>query len=232
MDSLFNLLTSIDSLVIALLIIALTFVISLVYTFIISFKLRSSKSFFLNSLFTPMIVSSVIVMVSLFLNESTSGAVRIATIAVALGLIRFRSAPGKAEELLLLFGGVAIGLISGLGYVLLAFIIALSISILFVIFSSINIFSRKRFSEEKLLKVTIPEDLDYQDALNPILNKYLKTNELVGIKTAGMGSLYRLSYKVELVSSNQEKAFIDELRTKNSNLEISLLPFVEDNKSL
>ena len=232
MDSLFNLLTTVDSLLIALLVIALTFLIALVYTLIISFKLRSTKSFFLTSLFTPMIVSSVIVMVSLFLNDTTSGAVRIATIAVALGLIRFRSAPGKAEELLLLFGGVALGLISGLGYVLLAFIIAVSIALLFVLFSSINIFSNKRFSEEKLLKITIPEDLDYEEALNPTINKYAKNNELVGIKTAGMGSLYRLSYKVELLNKNQEKEFIDELRVKNSNLEISLLPYVEDNKSL
>ena len=232
MDSLFNLLTTVDSLLIALLVIASTFLIALVYTLIISFKLRSTKSFFLTSLFTPMIVSSVIVMVSLFLNDTTSGAVRIATIAVALGLIRFRSAPGKAEELLLLFGGVALGLISGLGYVLLAFIIAVSIALLFVLFSSINIFSNKRFSEEKLLKITIPEDLNYEEALNPTINKYAKNNELVGIKTAGMGSLYRLSYKVELLNKNQEKEFIDELRIKNSNLEISLLPYVEDNKSL
>ena len=232
MDSLFNLLTNVDSLLIALLVIALTFIIALVYTLIISFKLRSTKSFFLTSLFTPMIVSSVIVMVSLFLNDTTSGAVRIATIAVALGLIRFRSAPGKAEELLLLFGGVALGLISGLGYVLLAFIIAVSIALLFVLFSSINIFSNKRFSEEKLLKITIPEDLNYEEALNPTINKYAKNNELVGIKTAGMGSLYRLSYKIELLNKNQEKEFIDELRIKNSNLEISLLPYVEDNKSL
>ena len=232
MDSLFNLLTNVDSLLIALLVIGLTFIISLVYTLIISFKLRSTKSFFLTSLFTPMIVSSVIVMVSLFLNDTTSGAVRIATIAVALGLIRFRSSPGKAEELLLLFGVVALGLISGLGYVLLAFIIAVSIALLFVLFSSINIFSNKRFSEEKLLKITIPEDLDYEEALNPTINKYAKNNELVGIKTAGMGSLYRLSYKVELLNKNQEKEFIDELRVKNSNLEISLLPYVEDNKSL
>ena len=232
MDSLFNLLTNVDSLLIALLVIASTFLIALVYTLIISFKLRSTKSFFLTSLFTPMIVSSVIVMVSLFLNDTTSGAVRIATIAVALGLIRFRSAPGKAEELLLLFGGVALGLISGLGYVLLAFIIAVSIALLFVLFSSINIFSNKRFSEEKLLKITIPEDLNYEEALNPTINKYAKNNELVGIKTAGMGSLYRLSYKVELLNKNKEKEFIDELRVKNSNLEISLLPYVEDNKSL
>ena len=232
MDSLFNSLSSIDPLVIALLVIGSTFLISFIYTMIVSLKLRSSKSFFLTSLFTPMIVSSVISMVSLFLNDTSSGAVRIATIAVALGLIRFRSANGRAEELLLLFGGVAFGLISGLGYVLLSFIIALAISILFVLFSSIDIFKNRRMGEEKLLKITIPEDLDYSVVFNDTLAKYSKSNELVAIKTTGMGSLFKLSYKVLLHDKSKEKEFIDELRTKNSNLEIALLPYVEDNKTL
>ncbi len=47
-----------------------------------------------------------------------------------------------------------------------------------------------------------------------------------------MGSLFRLSYKVELLSKDSEKALIDELRIKNSNLEISLLPYIEGNKVL
>ena len=89
MDSLFNLLT-LNKIVICLLLILLSFVISLIYTLIASIKLRASKSFFVTSVLTPMIVTAVISMVSLFLESSTTGAVRIATIAVALGLIRFR----------------------------------------------------------------------------------------------------------------------------------------------
>ena len=231
MDSLFNLL-SLDKTVICLLIIAATFIIGLVYTLIISIKFRSSKSFFITSILMPMIVASVISMVSLFLDSTTSGAVRIATIAVALGLIRFKSASGRAEELLTLFGGVAFGLIAGLGYVVIALILALSLAGLYVLLSSVNIFKFKRIGEEKLLKITIPEDLDYNEAFDAILKTYLKSYELVEIKTTGMGSLFRLSYKVELLVKDSEKALIDELRIKNSNLEISLLPYVESNKSL
>ena len=232
MDSLFNLLSSLDKTFICLIIIALTFVIGLAYTFIISIKLRASKSFFITSIIMPMVVASVISMVSIFLSDETSGAVRIATIAVALGLVRFRSAQGRAEELLLLFGGVAFGLIAGLGYVLIASIVALLLAGLFVLLSSVNIFKNKTMGEDKLLKVTIPEDLDYNEAFDAILKTYLKSYELVEIKTTGMGSLYRLSYKVELLAKDSEKALIDELRIKNSNLEISLLPYVENNESL
>lgn len=232
MDSLFNYLTNLDKTIICLILIGCTFLIGLVYTLIVSIKLRSTKSFFITSILTPMIVTAVISMVSLFLDNSVTGAVRIATIAVALGLIRFRSANGRAEELLLLFGGVAFGLISGLGYVAIAAIIALAISVLFVVLSMVNIFKFKRVSEEKLLKITIPEDLNYNEAFDSILKTYLKNYELVEIKTTGMGSLFRLSYKVELLVKDSEKKLIDEIRVKNSNLEISLLPYVESNKSL
>ena len=231
MDSLFNLLT-LDKYVICLLVVAITFVIGLIYTVIIAFKLRSSKSFFITSILMPMIVASVISMVSLFLDNTATGAVRIATIAVALGLIRFRSANGRGEELLVLFGGVAFGLIAGLGYVVIASILAVALSGLYVLLSSVNFFNFKRVTEEKLLKITIPEDLNYNEAFDSILKTYLKNYELVEIKTTGMGSLFRLSYKVELLAKDSEKQLIDEIRVKNSNLEISLLPYLESNKEL
>lgn len=232
MGSLFNLLSSLDKTVVCLIIIVAAFVMGLVYTLIASIKLRATKSFFVTSILIPMIVASVISVVSLFLQETASDAVRIATIAVALGLIRFKSASARAEELLLLFGGVAIGLISGLGYVVIAILVAFSLSGLYVLLNTVNLFRFKRIGEEKLLKITIPEDLNYNEAFDGILNTYLKSYELVEIKTTGMGSLFRLSYKVELLSKDNEKVLIDELRVKNSNLEIALLPYVESNKSL
>ena len=232
MDSLFNLLASLDKYVICLIIVGLTLIIGLIYTLIASIKLRATKGFFITSILVPMIVSSVISMISLFLDETTTGAVRIATVAVALGLIRFRSAAGRAEELLLLFGGVAFGLIAGLGYVTIAAIVAVVVAGLFTLLSTFNLFKFKRVGEEKLLKITIPEDLNYNEAFDSILKTYLKSYELVEIKTTGMGSLFRLSYKVELLTRDSEKALIDEIRIKNSNLEISLLPYVESNKTL
>ena len=231
MDSLFNLF-SFSKLYVCLILIGISVVISFIYTVIASFKLRATKSFFVTSILTPMIVTAVVSMVSLFLDNSTSGAVRIATLAVALGLIRFKSASAKAEELLILFGGIAIGLITGLGYAMVALIVALSVSLLYVALSSFKYFNFKRIGEEKLLRITIPEELDYNEAFDPILKTYLKSYELVQIKTASMGSLFRLSYKVELLAKDSEKALIDELRIKNSNLDISLAPYIEDKDAL
>lgn len=232
MGSLFDLLSSLDKVVVCLILIGITFVIGFIYTLIISFKLRTTKSFFVTSILMPMIVTSVISMVALFLDGTESGAIRIATIAVALGLIRFRSANGRAEEMLVLFGGVAFGLICGLGYALVAAIIAFVLAGLYVLLSMLKILKFKTVGDEKLLKITIPEDLNYNEAFDAILKTYLKSYELVEIKTTGMGSLFRLSYKVELLVKDSEKQLIDEIRVKNSNLEISLLPYVESNKSL
>ena len=134
--------------------------------------------------------------------------------------------------MLVLFGGVAFGLIAGLGYIVIAAIIALVLAGLYVLLSMVKIFKFKTVGNEKLLKITIPEDLDYNEAFDAILKTYLKSYELVEIKTTGMGSLFRLSYKVELLVKDSEKQLIDEIRIKNSNLEISLLPYVESNKSL
>ena len=106
------------------------------------------------------------------------------------------------------------------------------VALLFLLLSSVNLFSNKRFSSEKLLKITIPESLEYSEVFSDTFSSYLKSNELVEVKTTGMGSLFRLSYRIELNDSKEEKQFIDELRTKNGNLEISILPYVNESKSL
>ena len=232
MKSLFELLDNLDKTVIALMIIAIAFFISVVFTFLVSLKMKGTKSFFVTSCIMPMIVAAVVSMVSIFLDSTTSGAVRIATIAVALGLIRFRSQNARAEELLLLFAGIATGLICGLGYALFAAIFAVVVAGLFLLLSSINLFKNKRFSEEKTLKVTIPETLEYSEVFDDIFSHYLKSHELLEVKTTGMGSLFRLTYRISFKNNKEEKQFIDDLRIRNGNLEISVLPYVEEEKSL
>ena len=232
MKSLFDLLTNVESVYVALMIIGITFVISVLFTYAISFKVRASKSFFLTSAIMPMIVAAVISMVSIFLDNTTSGAVRIATIAVALGLIRFRSNNAKAEELLLLFAGIATGLISGLGYVVFALIFATVVATFYLLLSNTKLFTNKKFAQEKTLKITIPESLEYSEVFDDTFLRYLKDNELMEVKTTGMGSLFKLTYRVVLKDNKNEKEFIDELRTKNGNLEISILPFVAQDKGL
>ena len=232
MGSLFTYLSSLDKTVVSLIIVGITFIIAASFTFLVSLKMRSTKSFFVTSAIMPMIVAAVISMVSIFLDDTATGAVRIATIAVALGLIRFRSVNGRAEELLLLFAGIAIGLIAGLGYVVISLIFAVVVALIYLLLSHLNVFNGKRFSSEKMLKITIPESLEYNDVFDETFARYLKSNELMEVKTTAMGSLFKLSYRIQMKDAKEEKQFIDELRIKNGNLEIAIVPFIGQEKSL
>lgn len=232
MSSLFSLLSSVDKIYVSLMIVGITFIISFLFSFLISLKMKGTKSFFVTSVIMPVIVSAVISMVSIFLDNTSTGAVRIATIAVALGLVRFRSVNARAEELLILFSGIAIGLISGLGYVVFALIFAVIVAALYLGLTHFKVFDNKRFNNEKMLKITIPEALEYSDVFNDTFARYLKSSELIEVKTTAMGSLFKLSYHIELKAREEEKQFIDELRTKNGNLEISIVPYVGEDKSL
>ena len=82
------------------------------------------------------------------------------------------------------------------------------------------------------MRVTIPESLEYHDVFDETFGQYLRSWENVGVKTTGMGSMFRLSFKIQMKDSNEEKALIDELRTKNGNLEIAITPYAEEQTQL
>lgn len=202
--------------------------VGFISTYIYSLKIRSTIGFFVTSCLIPLIVSIGICLIGVFLSSAESTATaRIITIAIALGLIRFRSAQAKMEEMLALLSEVVIGFVLGLGYLLFGAIFGIAIPLLFLLFFALPIFKNKRFSKERLLKITIPESLDYSGVFEQTFAHYLKDYELVEVKTTGMGSLFRLSYRIVMKNQKEEKEMIDELRIKNGNLEISLLPYVE-----
>ena len=214
------------------LMLGLALVSGVIYSYIVSFKLRSSKGVFITAAVMPMIVSLAICLLGAFLSSTTSTVSRIATLAVALGLIRFRSTNGSAEEMLILLGSVVSGLVFGLGYLAFGAIAMVAIALIYILLSHLPIFNNKRFAAEKMLKITIPESLNYTEVFNDTFEKYLKQFDIVEVKTTAMGSMFKLSFKVVLKDITKEKELIDELRIKNGNLEISILPFVEPNKNL
>ena len=214
------------------LMLGIAVVSGVIYSYLVSFKLRSSKGVFITAAVMPMIVSLAICLLGAFLSSTTSTVSRIATLAVALGLIRFRSTNGSAEEMLILLGSVVSGLVFGLGYLAFGAISMLAIALIYILLSHFPIFNNKRFAAEKMLKITIPESLNYTEVFNDTFEKYLKQFDIVEVKTTAMGSMFKLSFRVVLKDITKEKELIDELRIKNGNLEISILPFVEPNKNL
>ena len=140
--------------------------------------------------------------------------------AGAFNLVRFRSLPGKARDIGSLFFAMALGLATGMGYVFYAFLFLMVIGCFSLLLTQLR-FGQAR-AENRILKITIPENLDYDHLFDEVFNMYAKSAELTHVKTTNMGSLYELTYTVLLKSADFPKAFIDELRCRNGNLTISL----------
>lgn len=176
-----------------------------------SFRSHASKSFLTSLILLPMIVCTVIAMVNG--NIGTGVAVM-----GAFSLIRFRSVPGKARDIVVIFLAMTAGLACAGGYVGIALVFTLIVGLGMVIISLVPMGNERCMD----LHITIPESLRYANEFDDLFSKYLKSHRLVQAKTTNMGSLYKLHYRVEMKDTKQGQAFIDDLRCRNGNLEISL----------
>ena len=197
----------------------------LVYSYLVSFRMRSKRRFFTVLSLIPFVVSAVIT----FVNGNIGAGV---AVGGAFSLIRFRSAQGSADEIAALLIAMGSGIAFGMGFLAYGVIILLGLGVLFVVLSALPIFEHRAMAEEQLLSITIPETLHYGDVFTDTFSRYLKCAEKAGVKTTGMGSMVRLSFRIVMKDPAQEKDFIDELRTKNGNLEISVVPYAEKTAAL
>ena len=151
-------------------------------------------------------------------------------VAGAFSLIRFRSVPGSAKEIGCIFFAMAIGLATGMGYLLFGFLFFL------VVGAALLLLNATRFGESRqgdsLLRIVIPESLDYEGLFDDLFDQYTQAAELIRVKTTNMGSLYELTYQVRLKSPAAQKAFLDELRCRNGNLTISCGRLASDREEL
>ena len=174
---------------------------------------KYNKNFLSTITLLPLLVTCIILVVNGNLGMSVA-------VAGTFGLVRFRSIAGTSKEILSVFFAMAIGLTIGAGYAILASIITIIGCLMILLLDKSIIFDKNK--NEKYLKITIPENLDYTEVFTDILNKYTLKYSLEQVKTTNLGSMFELKYNVILNNNINEKAFIDELRVKNGNLKISL----------
>lgn len=189
--------------------------IGLLLAFGYMWKTRYTKSFVMTLSLLPAVVCVVIMMVNG--NVGTGVAV-----AGAFSLVRFRSVPGTAREISMLFVAMGAGLIAGMGYLGYAVLFAVLMCAVSLVYNTLDFGTKKNAAVYKTLNITIPEDLDYSDVFEGVLANYATKYDLVRVKTANMGSLYRLTYDICLKDPAREKEMIDALRCRNGNLEISI----------
>lgn len=200
------------------------FVVSIVLGFIIAvvhnINKNSNKNFLVTIILLPLIVNVIIMMVNGNLGTSVA-------ILGAFSLIRFRSTPGSSKDLLSIFLAMAVGLSTGMGQIYFALMFTFIACGLIVLLEKTNILSGYN---SKILKIVVPEDLDYEGIFDDVFNKYTDKSELLKSKTINMGSLYELEYRIVTKNGIKEKNLIDDIRIKNGNLKVMLSNQLKENE--
>ena len=200
---------------------------SLVCGFIIaagySVRNKCSRSFAITLIMLPAIVELVIILV----NGNIGAGV---AVAGAFSLVRFRSAPGRGQEITSIFLAMAVGLATGMGYIGVAVFFTIIISVINVILNMTGFASAGE--SQRILKISVPENLDFEGKFEDIFEKYLSSYTYEEVKTSNMGSLYKITLSVALKAGVSTKAMIDEIRTRSGNLDISLGRQIENTDSL
>ena len=204
--------TSVISVSDFLLCVGCSLIIGLIFAAMYMYRTRYTQSFVVTLAILPTVVCVVIMMVNG--NVGTGVAV-----AGAFSLVRFRSVPGSAKEIGAIFIAMGAGLVSGMGYLGYAVLYTVILSLVMALYVQIRAWE-KNAGSEKTMVITIPEDLDYTEVFDDLLEAYTSRYELTEVKTTNMGSLFKLTYQLSLKDTSKEKEMIDHLRCRNGNLEI------------
>ena len=173
-----------------------------------------SQSFALTLSILPVIVTIIIMLVG-------SNVARAFSLGGAFAIIRFRSVASEPKDISFVLFCMAIGLAGGMGFILYSLLITIVLCIIMFVLHFIKYAVPKK--TRKILKITIPEDFNYQNAFDDILARYASHTVMSKVKTTDLGSLFELSYAITMPDSVNEKAMLDELRTRNGNLPITLI---------
>lgn len=175
------------------------------------FRNTYTKSFVITLVVLPAIIQVIIMLVNGNLGAGIA-------VMGAFSLIRFRSAQGTAREIGSIFLAMAAGLAMGMGYIGVAMLFTLVLSGISMLLEFLKFGERRK--PELLLRITIPESLDYTEVFDEVFQNYTASWKLQQVKTTNMGSLFKLEYRIILKKQHTEKEMMDELRCRNGNLEV------------
>lgn len=179
------------------------------------FRSQHSRSFVVTLALLPATVSVVIMLVNGNLGAGVA-------VAGTFSLVRFRSTPGTAKEITAIFLAMAVGLACGMGYPGFAALFAVLMCAVSMLYTLTNFGGKPKGRLRRVLRITVPENLDYPNAFDDLFARYTSNAQLTEVKTTNLGSLNRLTYELTLLREGTEKEFIDEIRCRNGNLEISM----------
>lgn len=198
--------------------VAVSAVLGILTAAVFFFKSRHSSNFALTLSLLPVVVTVVIMLVNG--NVGTGVAV-----AGAFALVRFRSVPGTGSEIAAIFTVMGIGLAAGMGYLGVAVILFLFVA---VITLAEGMISLERFRRhEKCIKVSVPENTEYENLFDDLFQEYQVSAKLEKIRTTNMGTLFEITYRAVFKGDKVPKELLDRMRMRNGNLPIMVEPYSE-----
>jgi len=193
----------------------------IVVAWVYTIQNKRSKTMAVALVVLPAIVQAIIMLVSGNIGAGVA-------VAGAFNLVRFRSAPGNAKDIGYIFFAMVVGFMAGMGFLLFAFVFLIVIGIM--LYVSAHLVMDKNCTYN--LRISIPESINFNGLFDDLFEKYTTDVTLRSVKTTNMGSLYELTYLIQLSHQEQTKDFIDELRIRNGNLNILLNRSADDTDDL
>jgi hypothetical protein len=169
------------------------------------------------------LVHTVIIMgvtISLIMVIIGSNIARAFALVGALSIIRFRNPIKDSRDVGFIFMAMAIGMATGTGFYLAA--------VVFALFACAMVYFMHRFNigaktiNEVLLRVHLPESLDYHSIFNDVFFRSLHDHSLLSVETVRGGTLLELVYAIQFKKDVREAEFLDELRAINGNNKVAL----------
>ncbi|HPF88336.1 MAG TPA: DUF4956 domain-containing protein [Candidatus Limiplasma sp.] len=206
-----------EVLVSLLLALFLGFIISRIYMW----KSNHSPTLAVGIILMPAVVQAVIFLVNGNLGTGLA-------VMGAFTLVRFRSVAGSAKDITCIFFAMAVGLATGMGYALYAVLFTVVVGGAYFLLSTIHYGEKQKL---KGLRITIPEDLEYDGLFDDLFREFTDKAELYHVKTTNLGSLFELQYRIIMKDETKQKALIDGIRCRNGNLGVTLgnaIPWKEE----
>ena len=169
-------------------------------------------------IFTIMLLGPIVSIIVICIGSNIARAI---SIGGGLALIRFRNTVEDPRDIIFYYLSIAAGIACGVGFIGFG---ALAVGLILVAILILSLIGTERFcGTGKRLRILIPESLDYDGVFEPILKEYCRYAHLNRIRTQDYGTLLELDYRIVMKDKHREKEFIDQLRMRNGNLNISLV---------
>ncbi len=171
-----------------------------------------------NFVLTIAMLPAVIAILVMLVNDNLSRALGLTGI---FALVRFRSVPGDPKDLACIVFAMACGVAGGLKLLTYSATV-MGLFIVFMLIAWAIGFARGNTRTRCKLKITVPENMCWDKTFDEVLKNYTRHFALARVKTVELGSFFELAYDITLKPGADEKALIDEIRTRNGNLTVLL----------